>query len=175
MDFFKIDSQGKLWIQRIDDINLIGHTASDERRLVYSKSDEKVYIGTSTEWRSLAIEYSVIDAGAKMLFGSYPLPVGWNIKNHNDMMVIITTHSSLIGSSSGSWSITGIANSQSHNHSGWTNTATTSIVIRKYDAHRVERPVWSHKHSIAADGIHKHSFDASWRPEFIKFAEGKLQ
>ena len=74
MDFFKIDSQGKLWIQRIDDINLIGHTASDERRLVYSKSDEKVYIGTSTEWRSLAIEYSVIDAGAKMLFGSYPLP-----------------------------------------------------------------------------------------------------
>jgi len=176
MDFFEINSQGKLWIQRVADIDLIGHTASDERRLVYSESDEKVYIGTSTEWRSLAIEYSVLQAGAKMLFGSLPLPVGWNIQTHNDMIVIITNDSDLIGNDEeGSWVITGIGNSQPHTHTGLTGLSTAIIDINKYDAHSVERPNWAHQHTIVSDGIHTHSFGSSWRPAFINFVEGELQ
>lgn len=176
MDFYRLNNQGRFWIQRVDDINLIGHSAADERRLVYSRSDERVYIGTSTEWRILAIEYSVMGAGVKMLFGSYPLPVGWNIKAHNDMMVIVTNDSNLIGNEEGSWMITGMADSQSHDHSGWTAYATASVGIKRYrPPYNLTIPVPAHRHTIVSDGIHTHSFNASWRPEFINFVEGELQ
>lgn len=175
MDFYRINNQGKLWIERVDDISLIGHTSGDESRLVYSKSDERVYIGTSTEWRVLAVEYSVMEAGTKMLFGSYPLPTGWNITTSDDMMVLITTTGSSVGSFSGSWTITGMQNIDSHNHTGWTNYATYFRQVRAYDAHKVWRPDGSHRHSILADGIHSHTFGSTWRPDHVKFSEATLQ
>ena len=177
MDFHEINIQGKFWIERIDDISLIGHTADDESRLVYSKSDERVYIGTSTEWRVLAIEYSVMSKGTKMLFGSYPLPTGWNITTTlSDLMVLITITGSSIGSFSGSWTITGMQNSDAHDHGGWTGIGDQAANVRKYDVHRVTRPDGSHKHSILPDGIHSHPLiNSLWRPEYIKFSEGTLQ
>jgi len=175
MDFHEINGQGEIWIQRVDDINLIGHTSDDESRLVYSKSNDKVYIGTSTEWRDLAIEYSVMEQGAKMLFGSYPLPIGWNIGNRNDEVVLITNSSGSIGAESGTWVISQMNNSNAHDHGGRTNRATVKISLKKYDAHKVYRPLWNHRHSIMADGIHTHTFDGNWRPEYIKFCEGVLQ
>jgi hypothetical protein len=175
MDFHNINNQGKIWVQRVDDISLIGHTADDESRLVYSKSDDRIYIGTSTEWRVLAIEYSVIDQNSKMLFGSYPLPVGWNISNINDTMVSLTTATGSIGIYSGNWTITSIGQSDTHNHGGYTNLSTYLRSVRSYDAHRVTRPYYAHKHSILADGAHTHTFDGTWRPEYVKFCEAELQ
>lgn len=176
MDFHNINNQGKVWIQRVDDISLIGFTADDESCLVYSRSDDKVYIGTSTEWRVLATEYSVMDQGSKMLFGSYPLPVGWNISDIDDTMVMITNSSGSIGSYSGTWTITAMLDSESHNHTGYTKYANVVRYVKNYsDAYRVDRPVASHRHSILADGIHSHTFDGLWRPAYIKFCEGTLQ
>ena len=63
MDFHRINTQGRIWIQRVDDVSLIGHTASDEGRLVYSKSDDKMYIATSTAWVVLSTKYSVLTTG----------------------------------------------------------------------------------------------------------------
>ena len=86
MDFHRINTQGRIWIQRVDDVSLIGHTADDEGRMVYSRSDDKIYIATSTAWVVLSTKYSVLTAGTTLLFGAYPLPTGWNITAYNDVI-----------------------------------------------------------------------------------------
>lgn len=172
MDFHRINDQGKLWIQRVDDISLIGHTVNDEGRLVYSKSDDKVYIATSTEWLELAIEYSVISTGTKMLFGSYPLPTGWNITAYDDIMVTITNNSVYVGSTNGSWYITGLQSDGSHDHTGLTGKCTITAHIGG-DVIQIAHA--DHKHSILADGLHTHEFDGQWRPNHVKFCEASLQ
>ena len=110
-----------------------------------------------------------------MLFGSYPLPTGWNISNFSDAIVSITNSTSSIGSFSGTWTIEEMNNSSSHKHTGWTGYTEYTRTAKNYDAHRVDRPNWRHRHSIYPDGIHKHTFDGTWRPEYIKFCEGTLQ
>jgi len=176
MDFYRINDQGKIWIQRVDDISLIGHRDSDEGRLLYSKSNQKIYIATSTEWRMLSVEYSVISSGTKMLFGSYPLPVGWNISNSNDMVVSLTNSSGSIGSIAGSWTITGMNNIESHNHTGATGTESAYREAKLHlTGNRYTCAARYHTHSIVGDGIHSHTFGNSWRPSYTFFTEATLQ
>jgi len=179
MDFHRINTQGKIWLQRVDDVSLIGHIASDEGRMVYSRSDEKIYIATSTEWLELSTEFSVLTAGTTLLFGAYPLPTGWNITNYNDVIVSITDSSDSIGSFAGGWTITGFGNAGSHDHGG-TTTQPDSLYISTaadnpdyvLDNQYVDR---YHTHSLIGDGDHSHSFNGIWRPSNIKFCEAVLQ
>ncbi len=179
MDFHRINTQGKIWIQRVDDVSLIGHTASDEGRMVYSRSDNKLYIATSTTWLALSIKYSVLTAGTTLLFGAYPLPIGWNITSYNDVIVSITNSSGSVGSFNGGWTITGFGAAGGHDHGGMT-TAPDDVYVTPsdnnpdytLDAEVVET---YHGHSIMADGNHSHSFNGSWRPRSVKFCEAILQ
>ncbi len=173
MDFHEINNQGKIWIQRIDDINDISYSTSDESRILYSKSDEKIYIGTDSEWLALATNYSVISLNTKMIFGSYPLPTGWNIKNENDVLVSITNNSGSIGAKAGDWSITSVQNSQPHNHGGFTGSASSGMTGHRIikDTGFISTAPSTHKHSIYSDGIHTHTFDGTWRPARRHFIE----
>jgi hypothetical protein len=173
MDFHRINDQGKIWIQRVDDVTLIGHTAADEGRMVYSKSNEKIYIATDTEWLVLATKYAVIESGSKMLFGSYPLPPGWNITAYNDVIVSITNSSGSIGSLDGSWVITGFGSEGSHDHGGYVESANVTVWSEWTGS--ITTAATTHKHSLLSDGNHTHTFDGTWRPTNVKFCEATLQ
>lgn len=180
MDFHRINTQGRIWIQRVDDVSLIGHTADDEGRMLYSKSDDKVYIATSTEWLILATKYSVLTAGSTLLFGSYPLPTGWNITSYNDAIVSITNSSGSVGSFSGGWTITGFGAAGTHDHGGYATydndwMRVTQGGLYRDDLSDYEAPSYIHKHSIVSDGNHTHTFNGTWRPSNMKFCEAILQ
>ena len=179
MDFHRINTQGRIWIQRVDDVSLIGHIAADEDRLVYSKSDDNIYIATSSEWIVLSTKYSVLTAGSTLLFGSYPLPTGWNITNYNDVIVSITDSSGSVGSLAGAWQITGFGTGGSHDHGGST-TAPDNVYVTWPDNnpdYTLDASVVNHLHghTLIADGVHTHSFDGAWRPRSVKFCEAVLQ
>ena len=181
MDFHKIKNQGNFWIQRVSDISVINHTASDEGRFVYSMSDDSVYVGTSTEFLKLSVEYSLISSGAKMLFGSYPLPVGWNITNFSsdfDAVVSITNVSNDINKIGGTWTITGMNDSSDHDHTGYTDYSDEVYESRWHwddPPFDFSGSAAVHRHSILSDGVHSHTFDGNWRPYYIYFAEGTYQ
>ena len=179
MDFHIINTQGRIWIQRVDDVSLIGHIASDEGRMVYSKSDDNVYIASSSEWVVLSTKYSVLTVGSTLLFGSYPLPTGWNITNYNDVIVSITDNSGSVGSLAGSWQITGFGTGGSHDHGGNTTPPDNTYVAwpDNNPDYTLDSPiVWSlHSHTLDSDGVHEHSFGTAWRPRSVKFCEAVLQ
>ena len=176
MDFYRINDQGKIWIQRVADVSLIGFRDHDEGRLLYSESDEKLYIATSTEWRELSAEYSVLTANTKMIFGSYPLPVGWNISTNSGMVIALTTSSGSIGTTDGTWTISGMNNIDSHNHAGVTGTESSYREAKLHSTgNRYTCAARYHTHTIVADGVHSHTFTSSWRPAHVFFTEAILQ
>jgi len=175
MDYHRINTQGKIWIQRVDDVDVV---AVDEGGLLYSRSNDEIYIGTSTEWLSLSTKYSVLTAGSKLLFGSYPIPTGWNITSYNDVIVHLTDTSGSVGSLAGAWKITGFGSGGSHDHGG--NTSTPDNIYASWGDNNPDYvlniPTCStfHGHTISSVGNHSHTFDGAWRPRSVKFCEAEM-
>ena len=101
--------------------------------------------------------------------GKYPLPNYWNIDfGSNDIMPLISNDETMAGTYGGSWTISGVRSTGSHNHGGNTGTPNNSIVIGASELY-ANVAGSNHTHSIQSDGIHSHTFDGSWRPKYTKF------
>ncbi|MHA2030691.1 MAG: hypothetical protein ACW99Q_15000 [Candidatus Kariarchaeaceae archaeon] len=180
MRFDKVEVIGSFWMHRVADADTHPHKAVDEGRLIYSIDNERVYYGSNTEWVLLTTAYDVIDQGQRMLFGSWPLPTGWNITNRDDVSVAIISAGGGVGSlgsevgESSTWAITGIQEQGSHSHGG--QTGNPDRVVRRGTSDAQEYVAQdNHKHSLIVDGLHSHSFTGTWRPHHIKLAEGEYQ
>jgi hypothetical protein len=175
MDFHNINCQGKNWIHRVADkdtgINR-HHGVVDEARLIYDQGTDKLYYGNHTDWAVITRKFDVIGQNTKMLFGYWPLPDGWTLSTtNNNMTIAITTDSNDIGTTEGSWTITGIQSAGGHNHGGVTGAADAIIASGSSD-NRTPRSSWyDHTHTIQVDGDHIHGFDSSWKPAYQRFAE----
>lgn len=58
MRFHGIDMRGKFWIHRVSSIASHPHSGdtTDEGRMVYDTTAEKLYIGTSTGWKEVTLQ-----------------------------------------------------------------------------------------------------------------------
>jgi hypothetical protein len=175
MRFDALNSQGKFWLQRVADKDTENHNAGDEGRLIYSRDDEKVYLGTDTEWLLLTGLHDVMAVGTQMLFGYWPLPDNWNLlTDNNDTAVMITSAGASVGTNAGTWTISGLDSQGAHDHGGATGGPNKGLLLggsEPYD--QCAGP--SHTHSIQVDGLHTHTFDGTWRPAYVKLAEGEYQ
>jgi len=173
MRFDKVQMQGKFWIER--SISTARHKdIVDEGRVMYASDTECLYFGTDSDWVKVAGQYDVFTPLTTMLFGKYPLPPGWNINVKEDIIVHMTITSSEVGNISGNWVITGADVQGTHRHGGVTGPATDYVVCGSNHNKGRVLPLASHTHSIQQDGLHTHTFDGTWRPQYIKLVEGVL-
>jgi len=175
MRFDKVEVIGNIWLHRVADKDIERHrTGIDEGRFIYAQAQQKIYYGTSSDWQVISTRYDVIDSGTRMLMGKFPLPEGWNIvTENNDRLVLISNAGSEVGGTAGSWTITGLDQQGSHNHTtgfGYPRERLGSDNLdNQYTA------LYQHRHSIAVDGLHSHTFDGTWRPSYVKFCEAEYE
>ena len=175
MRFDKVEVIGNIWLHRVADKDTERHrTGKDEGRFIYAQAQQNVYYGTSSDWQIIATKYSVLDSGTRMLMGKFPLPTGWNIVITNDgKAVLISNAGSEVGDPGGSWTITGLDSQGSHNHT--TGFGYPREVRGTDNLDNVYLANYSHRHSIAVDGLHSHTFDGTWRPAYVKFCEAEYE
>lgn len=169
MKFYGIRSLGKLWLQRVNDINNETHRGDiDEGRLLYNKADEHLYAGSESRWLRISTPYDIFSLDTKVLFSSYPLPDTWNIDTTYDDMTVITTNlSGSVFTDSGSWTISGIQADGQHNHGARTGGPTAnSSNIGRSDIYAYGVRTY-HTHTVSSDGSHQHFHDGTWRPAYI--------
>jgi len=167
--FFEIDLEGRHWLHRVSDADIHEHEGEiDEGRVIYSEADERVYVGDTTEWKLLTTEYDILPAGTKLLMGAFPLPDGWFIDISLDQIIaLITDTESEIGTSGGSWTITGLSEAGAHNHGGGTSQEPRSqILVGLGDWVGAYSSDDRHSHSLDTQGGHFHNFGNGWRPSF---------
>ncbi len=180
--FHEISLKGKYWLHRIADIDTYIHEGSvDKARVVYSESDEKVYVGSGSGWLKFTTAYDVLSAGSKVLMGTFPLPTGWNIDvSEDDIWPTLTSNEGDIGtdhggSHVGGWTISGMQGSGQHNHGGRTKGAQGgTILIGESDIYSYVGDD-KHNHNIQNAAQHFHSFTDTWRPENIKYCVAEYQ
>lgn len=175
MRFDKTEIIGNIWLHRVADKDTERHRSiTDEGRLIYAESQQKVYFGDDTDWQLLTSKYDVLTSGTKMLMGDWPLPTGWNIVSTNgDKAIILTNSGAEVGSTGGSWTISGIDQQGSHNsHSIGKPTVTNYL-----GSSELYTTVgwYNHVHTLVVDGLHDHSFDGTWRPKYVKFVQAEYQ
>lgn len=179
--YHEIKVLGKIWAQRVANINNIVHAGDEDKaRVVYSQHDDKLYYGTGTRWIRFNDKYAVIPQLTRLLFGRFPLPTGWNIvASMSDYALILTDIEGSIGSIDGNWVITGIQSSGGHDHGGYFGPyyGTTEKVgdSDKYGSSAVQ----NHTHKILGsaginDGLHFHTFNGAWRPHHNKYCIGEF-
>ena len=169
MKFYGINSRGKFWVHRVDDIDSVTHNgAEDEGRLLYNRADEHLYAGSETEWIKITTRYDIFESGTKILFSSYPLPNNFTIDTtYDDRMVLTTSTPGDVFTSGGSWVITGMQANNGHTHGGRTGGPTNnSSLIGASDLYAYSSKT-NHTHSITRDGEHQHTIDGTWRPSYI--------
>lgn len=164
--FYEIDAQNKFKMQSVPDKDTYAHTQADVSRLIYSEADERLCIGTLNSWIIVATPYDILDQNTKVLFGSYPLPTGWNLDaTFNDRAVLLTNSASTIGDETGEWTITGMSETGDHKH--------TMSSASSYSEHRSTGSAYLasyyHTHKTYTDGDHVHSMSSSWRPYHKKY------
>lgn len=170
MKFHKIDIRGKIWIPNEEDLASVPHNGVvDEGRIFYSKAEDAVYYGDSDEWQLIARQEDVITDGSKAIMGNYPLPNFWNIdRGSNDVIPIISDTESEAGSYGGSWYISGLEEQGAHDHTGITSTPNRSTLLGASELYTTVASN-THRHTIADDGLHSHTFDGTWRPRYKKY------
>lgn len=169
MKFYGINSRGKFWVHRVDDISSVTHNGTeDEGRLLYNKADERLYAGSESQWIKITTRYDIFESGTKILFSSYPLPDNWTVDiTYDDKMVLATSTFSEVFTSGGAWILTGMQASGNHNHGGRTGGPTNdSSLIGASDLYAYSSKT-NHTHSITADGEHQHTVTGDWRPSYI--------
>lgn len=169
--FYEIDAQSKFITHKVSDRATHIHNGNDKARLIYSEADERLCIGGLADWKVVATPYDVIDQNTKVLFGSFPLPTGWNLDTAwNDNAVLLTNETGEVGNTGGSWTITGMYYGGEHNHS--VGRGTTKIAI---DYGWGNQAYYKHSHTIYTDGSHVHSHDGSWRPYSVRYCVAEYQ
>ena len=169
--FFEIDAQSEFRVHKVADQATETHNLiSDIARLIYSEVDERLYMGYINRWVSVSTPYDVLDQNTKMLFGSFPLPTGWNLDaTFNDRVVLLDTNASQIGDTGGSWTITGINANGSHNHNF---TGTSSIKVEVDYGQSIVSSSY-HSHFTTTESNHTHAHTPGWRPYNIRYCVGE--
>jgi len=172
--YYEINAQGKFRIPKISDKDTYTHNGEiDISRLIYSEADERLCIGTLTNWMPVSTPYDIFDQNTKVLIGSYPLPTGWNLNTiHNDKVVLITDDITEVEDTGGSWVFSGMAINGSHTHS-MGNPSTIAQVDSSSEHHQF--PNLYHIHSVSSDSGHVHIMDGTWRPYNIKYCIAEYQ
>ena len=115
--------------------------------------------------------YFRLDVTTKMVFVSYPLPMGWVLDTTaNDKTLIIQNSSTGIGDSAGSWNISGFNAAGGHSHSLGTSNYNIRYPQSTQASFYIARA--EHKHSVSSEGNHTHTQDGTWRPAFKKSCIG---
>jgi len=174
MRYDKVQMQGKLWLHRVADVDTTRHrTGTDEGRLIYSRSDEKLYYGQNADWKKIVDAQDVITTGTKMLMTRFPIPDSWNIvEDNDDVTIIITNVSATVGDTGGTWIIDSMTGETgSHDHDGETGPPVNDFAWLGKSDFSGAVPADHHTHNIQSDGLHSHAFDGSWRPEHSKTIE----
>jgi len=166
---------GKFWPQRTSDIVDVVWTANDEGRILYDLDNNHFYYGTSSKWQKISDIDDLFSIGTNLIFASV-LPTGWNIKDVDDKVIMLTDYSNQIGDIGGSWIITGGSSAGNHKHFttaglGLSDT-NVNAKVRTGDNKMANK---SHKHTFTNTGNHSHTFDGSWRPSSVKLAVGVYQ
>lgn len=174
--YYGIDSQEEIKVHAVLNKNTYTHNGKvDVGRLIYSQTDQRLCIGTLNSWVSISTPYDILDQNTKVLFGSYPLPDGWNLDiTSDDKAVLITNDTLNIGGSGGSWTISSMVETGGHNHTMKTTTHILYLYEYYGKHHRFPSP-YSHTHTVSNDGSHIHSMAASWRPYHIKYCVAEYQ
>lgn len=170
MKFYGIECEGKFWVHRVSDILNETHSGqSTEARIAYDRATEKLYVATDTEWIKVTNPDDLFSTATKILFGSYPLPDGWNIDTqYNDISPMITNETGSIANSGGSWEISGTTATGSHNHDGRTSIANYAFQWSGYSESVYDAVTRNHWHVIYSSGNHSHDFSVNWRPKNVK-------
>ena len=163
---------GPFWPQKTSDISGVEWTATDEGRILYDADNDHLYYGSSSEWVKISDTDDLFSVQSTLIFAS-TLPTGWNIQDINDKVIMLTSNAITTG---GSWIITGMGNSGSHNHytpaaMGYA-TPQFNMKVRTGDLSTSNK---NHKHTLSSSGSHAHTFDGSWRPSNVKLAIGIYQ
>lgn len=174
MKVYGMDIKGKLWIQRISKISYNPWTPSDISRIVYDDDADNIYFAANTEWIRPQSTSDLFNPLQEIIFASTPLPPGWNIKlGVADRMIFVTDNPDLASLTGGSWTISGMNSSGSHNHFAPLGVGYASITgPRGLSDITGWFPVIEHTHNISAGGTHSHAFDGSWRPQYRLVAVG---
>ena len=171
--YYEIDSQQEIKVHEVPNKNTYTHNGKvDVGRLIYSQADQRLCIGTLSSWIPVSTPYDILDQNTKVLFGSYPLPVGWNLDiTDDDKVGLITNTASEIGTSGGDWTISGMVESGEHDHI----TGAGSLYILHRGRGYYGMSLTNHTHTISNDGGHIHSMGHSWRPYHIKYCVAEYQ
>lgn len=175
--YYEINIKGKHWLHRVADKDTHTHNGeADESRLIYSEADKKVYLGDTSQWNLVTTPYDIFAQNTRVLMGKFPLPTGWNIVTswNNNYSPIMTDTVGSIGTSGGSWTITGLQEGGSHNHGGRTGTSTSNVYIGASDVYTLAA-IYNHRHNIGYDGEHFHNFSGNWRWANIKYCVAEYQ
>lgn len=171
--YYEIDAQNKIKVQEVANKDTYTHNGiADVSRLIYSQADQRLCIGTLTSWNIVATPYDILDQNTKVLFGSYPLPVGWNLDTvYDDRAGLITNNASKIGNTSGNWTISGMAEDGEHAH---TMGISSFYILHRSTGYYGMSP-YSHTHIVSDDGKHDHTMGSSWRPAHRKYCIAEYQ
>jgi hypothetical protein len=168
MKFYGIDSVSKFFIQKVSTVVGLTHRGlTDEGRIVYNLTDDHLYAASNTTWVKVSISDDIYDNGVKQLFLNYPLPANWTIDTtHNDRMVVLASSSSIVNTTGGTWTISGIVQNGSHSHSGRTGLPYGSTVYAGKSDISGRGAEDDHYHNMSTTGDHQHTFDGVWRPAY---------
>lgn len=113
--YYKVDIQGKNWLQRV--AGRPAWTPDDEARILYDTLDttSALYIGGNSGWIS-AGQYGDIPLGTTLLIDSDTAVLGYTIETDLDDMLIYVTKGSGAGGEAGGTDKIGGSWTQSHTH-----------------------------------------------------------
>lgn len=162
--FYEIELKGKHWLHRVDDADAYSHGGNqDEGRIIYSRSDKRMYLGDTLAWNLVTTPYDIMAQNIKVLMGKFPLPTGWNIDTtYNDISILLSDTEGDVDSTGGGWTISGINRSAPHAHSGRTGYSNSQALIGKSEIYITTQRL-NHSHGVSSDPGHFHFFDGNWR------------
>jgi hypothetical protein len=168
MKFYGIDAVSKFFVQKVSTVVGLTHNGlTDEGRILYNLTDDHLYVASQSSWVKISISTDIYDNGTKKLFLNYPLPSNWTIDTtHNDRMLILASNSSLVNTTGGTWTITGISTNGAHSHGGYTGLPYGSTVYAGKSDREGYGGEDNHLHSMSTAGDHQHTFDGTWRPAY---------
>jgi len=169
MKFHEIDVRGKFKLPIEPSVASVTHNGTEEQgRLFFSEAEDSIYYGDGSNWVLLTGKNDVFTYGTRVLMCKYPLPDNWNIVTYDDFSILVVNNGGLVGSTAGSWTITGLSVEGAHNHDGITGPSDDNDYVGKSELYGYVAPS-THRHSLSIDGLHTHTFNGAWKPKYKKF------
>lgn len=170
-----VDLRGKFWPQIAIDYTEEDFTEdTDSGRLLFNAGDSCIYYGAKSEWVKITDSNDLINSGQQLIFCNETLPTGFTLVDKDDKTILITNSLSSVGSEDGTWTITDTEYSSNHNHYSTSGMGYPSVVGKRGTS---ETYAYAgdhyHRHTLSSAGSHKHSFEGTWRPDYIKYILGE--